>query len=163
VIKAEPFAANLWHVKVKNESNDTITDLQVTVRALDRDGNEVIDGCTQVTDKTSIAEGAAGVIVESFRTMMAGMRAEFDQFAQHAIASAPQFGLTSQQMLENYFSQTFPLLDEQSAAALKEQVMEGVAREYYDSWPSELSPGQMVLIAFKTTHLEYKIVSRHAI
>ena len=72
IFPADLFGENMWTVKVSNTSNGVVTNLAVSVTAVDADGHEIPGGCRQANNQISIGDAFRRLISDA---LSAGWRA----------------------------------------------------------------------------------------
>lgn len=155
LIKASSVIPNLWHVRIDNASAEVISGLQIDVHAVNAENEMVAGGCAPA-DRTSVGAAMAEFFVQTITPTFDVMIERYQHFIEQVRIGAIQLGEDPAQM-EAYVDQIAAGLhiDENTAAAMKDQVKHVVAIQLTDQWPTFLSPGQFAAMAFMLTSDEF--------
>jgi hypothetical protein len=65
IFPADLFGENMWTVKISNTSNGVVTNLGVSVTAVDADDNEIPGGCLQANNRMRTGDAFSRLISEA--------------------------------------------------------------------------------------------------
>lgn len=145
VFPADMLGEHLWTVKVSNSSNGVITNLNVSVTAVDAEGNEVPGGCHQANREIDIggafqrmvSQALSGSVSGALQTQMRNL----GPFGQ--MGGFPQAGVGPNQVGDMIAGSLGP---EVSA-----RVHEALLGQLVSEWMATLTPEQFAVMAFRTT------------
>jgi hypothetical protein len=132
------FGGSWWTVGIDNASNAMTTILAVEVQAIDTNGLEVLDGCKQVDNTTTLDQ-----VFD--RSILAALSGSFDgglqqpPFAEMALAGAPQ------------------QRSSRKPQALTQALRDALIGHFATEWQRVLPPHQHNVMAYTTTRPDYTL------
>jgi hypothetical protein len=146
IFPADLFGENMWTAKVSNTSNGVVTNLDVSVTAVDADGNEIPDGCRQANNQISIGDAFRRLISEALSGAVTG-----------AIGANPMAGLFGQMGGMGGFrpggmnaDQLRNVIDQRLGPEVSERFREAMLGQLVREWMTTLTPSQFAVMAFQT-------------
>lgn len=145
VFRADMLGEHLWTVKVSNNSSGIITNLTVSVTAVDADGNEVPGGCRQANREINLGEAFQRMVSQALSGSVSGalqtqMR-NLGPFGQ--MGGFPQAGVGPNQVGDMIAGSLGPEVSARFREALLGQLV--------SEWMPTLTPEQFAVMAFRTT------------
>jgi hypothetical protein len=135
---AEMFGPNLWTVKVSNTSNGVVTNLDVSVTAVDAGGNEIPNGCRQANDQVSIGDAFRRLISDALSGAVTGALSTTPMAAFGGRAG----GMNADQLRS--------VIDGRLGAGVSERFRDAMLGQLAREWMPTLTPGQFAVMAFQT-------------
>lgn len=147
-LQASAVIPNLWHVRIDNASTEVISSLYVDVYAVDHEDNKVPDACVPA-DRISLGQAMAEFLDRTMKPTFDMVNERWRDFVEQVKSGVIELGEDPAQF-EAYLDQITAGMDinEQTAAAMKEQVKHEIAVNLSDQWPMIMSPGQFAARPF---------------
>jgi hypothetical protein len=138
VFPADLFGENMWTVKVSNTSTGVVTNLDVSVTAIDANGNEIPNGCRQANDQVKIGDGFRRLISDALSGSVTGALAA----SPASLFGGRAGGLNADQLRS--------VIDGRLGAGVSERFRDAMLGQLAREWMPTLTPGQFAVMAFKT-------------
>jgi hypothetical protein len=141
IFPADLFGENMWTVRVSNTSNGVVTNLDVSVIAVDANGNEIPNGCRQANDQVVIGDAFRRLISDALTGAVTGAT---------AASGATLFGRAGGAARMNA-DQLRAVIDQRLGQGASERFRDAMLGQLAREWMPTLTPGQFTMMAFRTT------------
>ncbi|WP_280385767.1 hypothetical protein [Nocardia wallacei] len=137
LVRAEVFGPDMWSVKVANHSNAVVTELDVSVVAVDAEGQLIANGCQQANGKLGTSEAFRRVIADA---ISGAVDASMQRVAVplHGIGNFAGVGLGG----------LGALAGQQMAPQVSQALQEQLTGQMTTEWPTTLTPEQFAVMAY---------------
>lgn len=144
IFPADLFGENMWTVKVSNTSNGVVTNLDVSVTAVDAEGNEIPDGCRQANDRLGTGDAFRRLISEALGGAFSGaMGANPLAGLMGGMGGFRPGGMSGDQLSS--------VINQRLGPEVSERFREAMLGQLVREWMTTLTPGQFAVMAFQTT------------
>jgi hypothetical protein len=139
IFPAELFGENMWTVKVSNTSTGVVTNVDVSVTAVDANGNEIPGGCRQANDQVMIGDAFRRLISDALAGAATG-----------ALGASP-LGVFGSRAGRMNADQLRGIIDQRLGPGVSERFRDAMLGQLAHEWMSTLTPGQFAVMAIQTT------------
>ncbi|PQM45651.1 hypothetical protein [Mycobacterium talmoniae] len=148
IFPADVLGENLWTVKVSNTSNGVVTNLAVSVTAVDADGNEIPNGCRQANREINVGESFGRIVREALSGSIGG--ALSSQLGN--LGGMGGYGNTGGfQRVGPNPNQMGDMIAQRLSPEVSARFREALLGQMVSEWMTTLTPEQFAVMAFRTT------------